>query len=89
KKTVKRASKKKKAKVSKKSKRRKARKRASRKKSRGRPLFKVRRVCGASGCRKVVYARRPRNKSEVRRLRKMRNKVVAAQIRRRRAIYGY
>lgn len=67
---------------------RKARRTASRRKSK-KPLFKVRRKCNAYGCRKVVYARRPRNKAEAKRVRMMRNKVIASQIRARRSYSRY
>lgn len=62
---------------------------ASRRGKSKRPLFKYRRHCNASGCQRVLYARKPRNKAEARQIRKVRNRIVAAKIRNRRMSLGY
>lgn len=53
---------------------------------RSKPLFKYRTHCHpAYGCERVLYARKPRNAKEARRIRKMRNRIMARRIQR----YGY
>lgn len=50
------------------------------------PLFQYRTHCHpAYGCERVLYARKPRNAKEARRIRKMRNRIIARRIQR----YGY